>query len=248
MLLAYDGAPFRGFAENAGVRTVGGDLRAAIEKVIGHPVQLAVAGRTDAGVHARGQVVSFDAPADSVELHRLQRSLNSMLAPAVAIRGISRAADDFHARFSARWRRYRYTVLAADVPDPFIAATAWWMPAPLDMHRMEDACGSLIGTHDFSAFCRRPKGVTGETASLVRRVDRAGWEERAHPDGRLLTFEITATAFCHQMVRSIVGTLVEIGRGRRSVDQVAVALEGRERALAGQLAPPHGLTLWEVGY
>ncbi len=248
MLLAYDGSAFRGFAENLGVRTVSGDLRAALARVLGTPVDLAVAGRTDAGVHARGQVVSFDAPIGRVEPDRLRKSLNSMLAPHIAVRGVEPAPAHFHARFSARWRRYRYLVLAAEVPDPFLAATAWWVPDPLDVALLAAACEPLMGVHDFSSFCRRPRGEQGEAASMVRRVLAAGWSAADHPDGRLLTFEVTATAFCHQMVRAITGTLVEVGRGRRTVAQVAEAVGGADRALAGQLAPPHGLTLWEVGY
>jgi len=248
LLVAYDGTPFRGFAENEGVRTVAGDLRAALESVLGVQVDLAVAGRTDAGVHARGQVVSFDAPSLAVQPARLRRSLNSMLAPYVAVREVAAAEPGFHARFSARWRSYRYTVLSAEVPDPLLTRTAWWVAAPLDRHRMQDAAGALVGQHDFSSFCRRPKGPGGEAVSLVRRVDAARWSQRSHADGHLLTFEIRATAFCHQMVRSIVGTLVEVGRGRRGVGQVEAALGTGDRALAGQLAPPHGLVLWEVGY
>ena len=248
MLLAYDGSVFRGFAENLGVRTVAGELRAALAQVLGTPVDLAVAGRTDAGVHARGQVVSFDAPIGCVEPDRLRKALNSMLAPHIAVRGLEAAPADFHARFSARWRRYRYLVLAAEVPDPFLAATAWWVPDPLDVGRLNAACEPLLGVHDFSSFCRRPRGKQGGSASMVRRVTAAGWTAADHPDGALLTFEITATAFCHQMVRAVTGTLVEVGRGRRTVAQVAGAVAGADRSLAGQLAPPQGLTLWEVGY
>ena len=248
MLLAYDGTDFRGFAENAGVRTVGGELRRAIEQVLGQRVALAVAGRTDAGVHARGQVVSFDATEAVLDTVGLGRSLVSMLAPEIVVRDVRPAEADFHARFSARWRSYRYRILAAAVPDPFPARTTWWLPHSLDLGAMGDAAESLVGVHDFSAFCRRPRTADGSTASLVRRVLRTGWSEQTHEEGRLLTFEIVATAFCHQMVRSIVGTLVEVGRGHRRPEQVRQALGGGDRSLAGQLAPPNGLTLWEVGY
>lgn len=246
MLVAYDGSGFRGFAENSGVRTVGGELRRALETVLGEPVDLAVAGRTDAGVHARGQVVSFD----SVELdtERLARSLRAMLAPEIVVRSVEAAGDGFHARFSARWRRYRYRILAAEVPDPAIACTCWWIPEPLDLAAIRTATGHFVGTHDFSAFCRRPKTVDGTPASLVRRVLRADWESRDHDWGEILELDIAATAFCHQMVRSIVGTVVEVGRGRLPVEQVLRALESGQRSDAGRPAPPGGLTLWEVGY
>lgn len=246
LTLAYDGSGFRGFSPNVAVRTVGGDLCRALETVLGTGIDMAVAGRTDAGVHARGQVVSFDAPSGTVRPMELRRSLNSLLGPSVVVREVQPAAADFDARFSARWRRYRYRLLTSEVPDPFLAATTWWMPRALDHHRMADAAHMLVGTHDFASFCRRPKNRPD--VSLVRNVTAARWSQEPGDDGRILTFEITATAFCHQMVRSIVGTLVEIGRGMRSVDTVADALTGADRALAGQLAPPCGLILWEVGY
>lgn len=246
LTLAYDGSGFRGFAPNKGVRTVGGDLRNALETVLGTGIEIAVAGRTDAGVHARGQVVSFDAPSGSVVPVELRRSLNSLLGPSVVVREVQPAAADFNARFSARWRRYRYRLLTAEVPDPFLAGTTWWMPKSLDHHRMADAAHMLVGTHDFTSFCRRPKDRPD--ASLVRNVTDARWSQDPGDDRRVLSFEITATAFCHQMVRSIVGTLVDVGRGVRDVDTVADALTGADRALAGQLAPPCGLILWEVGY
>lgn len=246
LTLAYDGSGFRGFAPNVAVRTVGGELRGALETVLGTGIDIAVAGRTDAGVHARGQVVSFDAPSGTVAPVELRRSLNSLLGPSVVVREVQPAPADFDARFSARWRRYRYRLLTAEVPDPFLAVTTWWMPKALDHHRMADAAHMLVGTHDFTSFCRRPKDRPD--ASLVRNVTDARWSQEPGDDGRVLTFEITATAFCHQMVRSIVGTLVEVGRGMRGVDTVSDALTGADRALAGQLAPPCGLILWEVGY
>jgi tRNA pseudouridine38-40 synthase len=226
-----------------GVRTVGGTLEAALERVLRHPVELAVAGRTDAGVHAGGQVVSFDARAEGLDLPRVQRALNRMLRPAIAVRAAEVAAPGFDARFSARARRYRYLVLNRPTPDPFLAATAWHVEVPLDIARMRLACDPLIGEHDFSSFCRRPKG-DGEV-SLVRRVLDARWTDDG--DG-LLRFDIEATAFCHQMVRSIVGTLVDVGRGRLRAGQVKGILAARDRGGAGEPAPPHGLSLEEVVY
>jgi tRNA pseudouridine38-40 synthase len=244
MLVAYDGRPFRGFAaQREGVRTVGGDLIVAIAKVLGHPIELTCAGRTDAGVHAWGQVVSFDAagsPAD-VDLCALQRSLNKMLAPAVAIRDVAVAAPNFSARHSATWRAYRYTVLNRPVPDPFLAPTAWHIEAPLDLRAMQLACDPLIGEHDFAAFCRRPV----PEASLVRRVLEAGWVDLG--DG-VLRFDVRASAFCHQMVRSIVGLMAAVGQGRKRAGDVAGIIRSGQRAGAGSPAPPHGLCLWEVGY
>jgi len=244
LVLAYDGRDFAGFAPNVGVRTVGGTLAVVLERVLRHPVELAVAGRTDAGVHAAGQVVSFDARAEGLDLTRLQRAVNRLCRPAIVVRSAEVAPPGFDARHSARSRRYRYTVLSRSTPDPFLAATAWHVETPLDLTTMRLACDPLIGEHDFSSFCRRPRG-DGRTASLVRRVLDARWT--AEGDG-LLRFDIEATAFCHQMVRSVVGTLVDVGRGRRRAGEVKGILAARDRSAAGEPAPPHGLCLVEVVY
>jgi len=242
--VAYDGSTFHGFAENHGVDTVAGVLRNAIELILGRSIDLTCAGRTDTGVHARGQVVSFDAPADTDPVH-LRRRVNALTAPRIVVREVVVAAPDFDARFSAVTRTYRYFVWNAEVPDPFLAAHAWWLADPLDRDALAEACPPLLGTHDFTSFCRRPRGR--EDASLVRRVLGADWtEEPGRPD--LLRFEIRATAFCHQMVRSIVGLVVDVGRGRRTPADITAALGAADRSTAGQLAPPHGLFLWEVEY
>jgi tRNA pseudouridine38-40 synthase len=213
--------------------------------VLGHPVTLTAAGRTDSSVHAWGQVVSLDA-SSGTDLTELQRGVNALCRPAIVVRAAERAPDGFDARFSALWRRYRYTVLNRGVPDPFLAGTTWHVDRPLDLRVMRLACDPLLGEHDFASFCRRPKvGPEHEPPTLVRRVLDAGWEA---VDAHLLRFEITANAFCHQMVRSIVGTLVEVGLGRRSAGSVLATLHAADRSRAGQLAPPHGLCLWEVGY
>jgi tRNA pseudouridine38-40 synthase len=246
LLVAYDGSPYRGFAESAGVASVAATLRTAIERVVGSAVELTGAGRTDAGVHAWGQVVTFDAPSADVDLERLQRSVNAICGPSIVVRRAEWAEAAFDARFSARWRRYRYTLLVRDVPDPFLAGTAWHVERPVDLRLMALASDPLVGEHDFSSFCRRPRVAEGQAApSLVRHVFEAGWSDEG--DG-LLRFEIRANAFCHQMVRSVVGLLVDVGVGRRRAGDVLAVLRARDRAFAGQLAPPHGLCLWEVGY
>jgi tRNA pseudouridine38-40 synthase len=246
MTVAYDGSGFRGFAANAGVTTVGGTLTEALERVLGHQVELTCAGRTDAGVHGWGQVVSFDARADGLDLAELQRSVNRLCGGAIVVREAGVAAPDFDARFSARARVYRYTILNRPVGDPFLVRTAWHVTAPLDVPVLRLACDPFIGSHDFSSFCRAPKVGAGQgPASLVRRVVDARWDE---VDDGLLQFQIEANAFCHQMVRSIVGTLVEVGSGRRSAGDLTAVLRSGDRQGAGQLAPPHGLCLWEVKY
>jgi tRNA pseudouridine38-40 synthase len=226
-------------AAQPGQRTVAGVLGKALEKVLQCPVELAVAGRTDAGVHAWGQVVAFDGP-DDVDADDLARRLNRLLAPEVVVRAASIADAGFDPRRSATGRRYRYTVLHRPLPDPWLADTSWWVPGPLDVRTMRAGCDPLLGEHDFSAFCRRQ----GD-ASLVRQVREADWLDLG--DG-LLRFEIEASSFCQQMVRAVVGTLVEAGLGKRTAADVALALRAKDRSRAGQVAPPHGLCLWDVTY
>jgi len=247
MVIAYDGAPFRGFALNDGVRTVMGDLSTALATALRRPVTLTGAGRTDAGVHGWGQVVSGDLPA-STELDDLVRRLNKLCAPAIAVRSAVWAAPDFDARFSAVWRQYRYDVWNASTPNPLLGGRAWFVPQPLAVWAMHAACDPLIGEHDFSSFCRRPKVDVDEPArSMVRRVFAAGWRD-VDGDGAHLRFTIRANAFCHQMVRSIVGTLVDVGLGKATPGDLRGIIVTRSRDAAGQVAPPHGLVLWEVGY
>ncbi|HEX7094239.1 MAG TPA: tRNA pseudouridine(38-40) synthase TruA [Acidimicrobiales bacterium] len=244
--VAYDGSGFHGFAENVGVRTVAGVLRQALERVLGHRVVLTGAGRTDRGVHARGQVVTFDASADRVDAPALARSLNKLLGPSIAIRAASVVPDGFDARFSAIARVYRYRILNTPVHDPLLAGFAWHVPTPLDVNAMRIGADALLGEHDFTSFCRRPApGADGSEPSMRRRVHRARWRELG--DG-LLEFEIEAASFCHQMVRSIVGTLVDMGAGRRKAGDMLAILAARDRAVAGRVAPPHGLVLWQVRY
>ena len=208
----------------------------------GEHVALTCAGRTDTGVHASGQVVTLDVhrPADPAAL---RTSLNALLAPSVVVRSVGVVAADFDARFSARARRYVYSVWNQPIPDPFEHTTSWWVPERLDTDAMTTASAGLVGEHDFSSFCRRPKGAD---VSLVRRVNDASWAP-ASPTG-MLGFSITATAFCHQMVRSITGALVAVGRGRLDPDGFASLLAARDRSGAPNLAPPHGLRLVEVVY
>jgi tRNA pseudouridine38-40 synthase len=253
MLVAYDGTGFHGFAAQTGQRTVAGVLGMALERFVGHPIELACAGRTDKGVHAWGQVVHADLVAPRrrpteepprwtvTELARLQRACNKMLGPEVVVRAVDLAPEGFHARFSATGRLYRYTILNRPVPDPFQAATSWLVPDPLDLPAMRLACDPLLGEHDFSSFCRQPP----DGGSLVRLVRRAEWRDLG--EGRL-RFEIEASSFCHQMVRSVVGTMVRVGLGRKRAGEIAGILRARDRSVAGSPAPPHGLCLWEVAY
>lgn len=239
LVVAYAGTGFHGFAAQPGVATVAGALGAALQRQLRHPVELVCAGRTDAGVHAWGQVVSFDAAADA-DLVALQRNLNRTLGPAIVVRAAEVAAPDFDARRSATGRSYRYSVLSRPVGDPFTAATTWHVPRPLDLSAMRLACDPLHGEQDFSSFCRRPP-----RGSLVRLVRQARWVAAGDD---VLRFEIEASSFCHQMVRSVVGTLVEVGLGRRRAGDMAAVIRARDRSAAASPAPAQGLCLWAVSY
>jgi tRNA pseudouridine38-40 synthase len=223
-----------------------GELLAAVERVVRRPVELSMSGRTDAGVHGWGQVLSGDLPAD-VDPDDLRRRVNKMCAPDIAIRSIVWAEPGFDARFSATSRRYRYHVWNDPAPNPLLADLTWHVHRPLDLDAMAAAVAPLVGEHDFSSFCRKPKVPDdAEPASMVRIVHAAGWGRLgASP---MLRFEITGSAFCHQMVRSIVGTTVDVGAGRIDAARMPAILAARDREVAGAVAPPSGLVLWEVGY
>jgi tRNA pseudouridine38-40 synthase len=245
LVVAYDGTEFHGFAEQPGQRTVAGVLVEAIEQALRVPIErFTGAGRTDRGVHAWGQVVSFGVASDAVarvDPDRLRHSLNRRLAPELVVREAALAGGGFDARRSACWRHYRYTIVNRPEPDPFLARHAWWVAEPLDLSLLRLGADPFVGEHDFAAFCR--KGPSGTTT--VRRVIRSHWTAGA--DG-VLDYDIRATAFCWQMVRSIVGMLVEVGAGRRRPGDVMAVIRARDRANATRLAPPGGLCLREVGY
>ncbi|MEM9468163.1 MAG: tRNA pseudouridine(38-40) synthase TruA [Actinomycetota bacterium] len=242
MTVAYDGTPFHGFATNPDVRTVQDDLEAALATVLRRPTPIACAGRTDRGVHARGQVVSFDAAADHFEPHALTRALNRMLAPSIAVRDVVATADDFDARFSCVARSYRYRVLNTATPDPLVHHLVWHVREPLDVDAMQLACDRILGQHDFSTFSKRNKSKAAET--FVRTVQHAQWAHR----GPNVQLDIRANAFTHQMVRSLVGMFVEIGRGRRQAVEMGEALRALDRTAAPSPAPPQGLVLLKAHY
>jgi tRNA pseudouridine38-40 synthase len=242
MTIAYRGDQFSGFATNPGMHTVASTVEGALQQVLQDEVKVVPAGRTDAGVHAWGQVISLDLP-ERVDIDLLAKQLNALCGPSIVVREARWAQPDFHARFSALWRTYRYTVLNSPVANPFLVDTAWHVSRPLNVRTMQLASDALIGEHDFSAFCRKPR--SGEERSMRRYVMAARWSSLE--DDKLL-FEIKANAFCHQMVRSIVGTLVDIGMGKRPPSDLRGLILAGDRRQAAQLAPPQGLSLWEVGY
>ena len=240
--LAYDGAEFSGWAKQPGRRTVQGDLEAALEQVLRvSEARVVVAGRTDTGVHALGQVCHVD-----VEQwpDQTQRRLNAVLADDVRIRAAGPAPDGFDARFSALSRQYVYLISDSGLLDPRARGGVWVWRRGLDSESMHDAAQRLIGEHDFAAFCKaRPE------ASSVRTVLELGVARRNDPrDPRLIEVAIRADAFCHSMVRSIVGALLAVGEGRLDGDELAGILQAAQRVPRFTIAPAHGLALVEVAY
>jgi len=242
--LAYDGSGFHGFARQRDVRTVQGVVESALARLAGAPVTTTGAGRTDAGVHADAQVLSCDVPADARllgDLERARTALDRLCGPEVTVWSVAAVPEGFDARFSARARRYVYRLCDAVAMAPSWRHTTWHAGPPgLDVDAMAAGAAALVGEHDFTSFCRR----AGDQ-HLVRRVLRLDLR-RAEPG--LVLVEVDGQAFCHQMVRSIVGCLVRVGRGRRPPADVATVLAARDRATAGPVAPPHGLTLTAVDY
>jgi tRNA pseudouridine38-40 synthase len=251
--LAYDGTDFHGWAAQPGLRTVQGSLQDALTRVLRlEQVQVTCAGRTDAGVHARGQVVHLDVDGDSFRastgrtsaatpVDALLRRLNGVLPPDVRVRRVAEAVAEFDARFSALWRRYAYRIAdAPDLVDPLLGRTVLVRQQELDLDVMNAAATGLLGEHDFSAFCRRREG-----ASTVRRLLELSWNRDTTG---LAVADVRADAFCHTMVRSLVGCLVVVGEGRRPPAWAADVLRRGVRDSAVTVVRPHGLTLEQVAY
>ena len=250
--LAYDGTDFHGWAAQPGLRTVQAELTTALATVLrigDDDARVTCAGRTDAGVHARGQVVHVDVAEEVLtaaglladRLDRLARRANGVLARDVTVRRVTAAPEGFDARFAALWRRYAYRIV--DDParvDPLVRNHVLTWPRVLDAGAMDEAARSLIGLHDFAAFCKHREGAT-----TVRTLLDFGW---TRDDAGVLVGHVRADAFCHSMVRALVGCSIAVGEGRKPPSWAAEIMAGRRRDPAVVVVPAHGLTLEEVAY
>ena len=245
--LGYRGAGFAGFAEQPGRRTVAGELRLALQTALRRPVELTCAGRTDAGVHALAQHVSLPVSAEELALpaDRLMRSLVALTPDDISLRGLYRAPAGFSARFDAQARTYRYRIAAGEARPVLAWDHAWWYRGALDVAAMHEAAQVLVGEHDFRSFCKAVSAEGRPTCRCLERVDVARVEEAGE---ELVAIDVTGNAFLHNMVRTIAGTLVEVGRGHRDPAWVGQVLAARDRTAAGPCAPAQGLTFVGVRY
>jgi tRNA pseudouridine38-40 synthase len=245
--LSYDGTSFLGWQVQPALRTVQGTLAEAILRVTGETVLPQGSGRTDAGVHALGQVASFSLVC-AIPATNLHRALNRVLPASVRVLAVESVAPEFHARHSALWKTYEYRIFCGALCSPMLAPYVWSCDLRLELEALQAAARKVVGTHDFTSFAAvdpdRAARLAHGDADAVRTITCSCWSERE----ALLVYRVTGTGFLHHMVRNLVGTFVEVGAGRRSPDSLPAVLEARRRTAAGPTAPARGLFLVEVGY
>jgi tRNA pseudouridine38-40 synthase len=239
-IISYDGSEFSGYQVQPKKRTVQSQIEAALAKMHkGINVKISASGRTDAGVHAKGQVIHFDSPLSLTE-EKWALALNSMLPEDISILCVEKADSNFHARFDASGKEYRYFLYQTLKRDPFQRNYAFHYPFPLNIEAMNEACSYLLGTHDFSSFC----SARTEVEDKVRTIETI----EILQEEELLSFRFVGNGFLYNMVRILVGTLIEVGSGKRKPEDIVEILEKRDRRYAGKTAPGHGLYLWKVFY
>jgi tRNA pseudouridine38-40 synthase len=245
LVLAYDGSDFHGWQVQPDCITIQGELRDAIARVTGETVLPQGSGRTDAGVHALGQVASF-ALAAAIPEANLVRALNRTLPAAIRVLSAQRMPEDFHARHSARVKTYEYRIYRGEICPPWIARYVYAFPAPLDFREMQLAAARVCGEHDFTSFAANDpeQQESGLSANNVRRIHHSEWSQQDD----LLVYRVQGNGFLHHMVRNLVGTFLEIGRGNVTEDQIPGILQARSRTEAGPTAPARGLFLVAVDY
>lgn len=245
LTVSYDGPRFHGFARQDGQETVQGRLEEALRTILRRDVATSVAGRTDTGVHALGQVVSFAEEPGDPGAAEVLRSLNALAGPGIVVTGVRRGAAGFDARHSAVCREYRYRIVPGPVPPLFLAGRSWWVKGALDLGAMREGAAHVLGEHDFRSFC---VSDSAEGRRTVRDIDTFEIAPAVELGEHCVVLRIVGRSFLHSMVRILAGTLVEVGRGRRDPAWVGAALAACDRAAAGPTAPPEALTLWHVTY
>jgi tRNA pseudouridine38-40 synthase len=245
LTVAYDGAAFHGFARQEAVLTVQGRLEEALGTVLRREVEIECAGRTDTGVHALGQVVSFAAREGDPDAQTLLRAVGALAGPEIVVTGVRDAAPGFSARHTALAREYRYRVVPGPVAPLFLRHVAWWAKGTLELSAMREGASHLLGEHDFRSFC---VADSADGKRMVRDIEVLEIEPACELGEHCIVVRVVGRSFLHSMVRIVVGTLVEVGKGRRDPAWIGEALSACDRAAAGPTAPPHGLTLWHVTY
>lgn len=238
-IVEYDGTDYFGFQRQPRRRTIQGELERALTQVMKEPIRLIGAGRTDTGVHARGQVISFKTEC-GIPIDKVCVALNSVLSRDIVLTNAEEVEPGFHARYSARQRTYEYSILNAGRPSALMGRFSWHVPEKLNLAAMRKAAAYLVGTHDFAAFSLSSR----DSENTVRTVSKL----EIRRCSAIIIFTLTANGFLHSMVRGIVGTLVEAGQGRRKPEDLKTILEGKDRGRAGKTAPARGLCLTEVTY
>lgn len=239
LIVAYDGTNYNGFAKQPNGITIQETLEKAIEGIVQKPVHIIGAGRTDTGVHAKGQCCVFDADT-KVPVEKLATAINSKLPKDIAVRLVEIVEDDFHPRYGAKRKTYRYQILNAKTRDPFLYKYAYFYPYKLDIERMKEAAGHMIGEHDFACFCSAHSGVKTTTRII--------YDINIQKQGDLITVDICGNGFLYNMVRIIIGTLLQVGSHKLSTGYVKTIIESKNRDLAGPTAPPEGLTMMHIIY